>query len=216
MVVAERGGYSLAALRNSRLYSRLGPCQRLYAPFKTPFAEVLERLIVPFGHHDILQTEPNPSDKPIVKNNKFRTRNVALGKFKLAVHDVADKNRMHHRVRALIHREIAKVPELAGKERQCGNAVISTGDRHEMSERSRTEIVLLGDEHRGVFIHALPYIPLKYKRVLSEIVRMKNPLHAHRHGLDLAGTPRGFTLYLLQELSNGGLLHGPVSYLIFS
>ena len=67
-----------------------------------------------------------------------------------------------------------------------------------------------------MFIHALPCIPLEHKRVLSEVVRMENPLHTHCDGLDLAGTSHGFALYLLQELSHGGLLHGSVSYLIFS
>ena len=66
MVVAERGGYPFAALRNSRLYSSLGPCQRLYAPLKAALAEVLESLVVPFGHHDILHTESKTANKPIV------------------------------------------------------------------------------------------------------------------------------------------------------
>ena len=67
-----------------------------------------------------------------------------------------------------------------------------------------------------MLVHALPYVPLEYKRVLTEIVRVENPLYAHCDRLDLAGAPHGFVLYLLQELPNGGLLHGPVSYLIFS
>ena len=147
VVVADRRGYPLAALRDSRLDPRLRPSQRLYAPLKAAFTEMLERLIVPLGHHDILQSKPKPPDQPIVENDKFRTRNVALGKLKLAVHDVADKNRMHHRVRAPVHRKIAKIPELTGKERQRSNAVVAARDRHEMAERPRAEIVLLGDEH---------------------------------------------------------------------
>ena len=78
MVVVQRRGDPLAALRDRRADARLGPGERLHAPLLPPFAEMLERLVIALRHHHVVKREPQSADQPIVQDDQLRARHVAL------------------------------------------------------------------------------------------------------------------------------------------
>ena len=151
-----------------------------YAPI------MVESVIDSLRHHDIAHGKSYGSGQPAVASYEGVGRDVALRHFQAVLHDVGADYGMHQGLAPVLARQSRQLPESSVKKRQSRDRVVACRYGHDAARRSAAKRGLFHNQHASVLAEVGGHAALDYERVISRVVRLKDPLTPHGHDGDRA------------------------------